>query len=202
MSSASRRVEAAQRIERALELHLTGCTWPQVARQAGYSTAANACKAVTRYLRSHPTQSVEELRETENLKLLPIERGLWEIIRATHWATCSKGLVETEDGERVEDRTPKIQAYRALIQVYTRRARLLGLDALIRIAISDEEIHDPEIEQLMREIDRTLSSRPRPDVPIPDGMRAVEVNKNGYPTRLEPLPGHMLTDGRYVPERE
>ncbi len=165
MSSASRRVTAAQKVEQALDLHLSGCSWPQVARGAGYSTAANACKAVTRYLRTHPTQSVEQLREIENLKLLAVERGLWQVIRTTHYAHCARGLVTDEDGNRFEDTAPKIQAYRALVQVYTRRARLLGLDAPVRLIIEDEDTIDAEIEAWLSERDRISKS-----FSVPDGL--------------------------------
>ena len=163
LSSASRRVTAAQKVEQALDLHLSGCSWPQVARQAGYSTASNACKAVTRYLRTHPAQSVEELRQVENLKLLAVERGLWQVIRTEHLATCSRGLVLDENEMPVLDDGPRIQAYRALVQVYTRRARLLGLDAPVVIRIEDEDAIDAEIEAWLAGRDQLSDSLSVPD---------------------------------------
>lgn len=98
-----------------------------------------------------------------NLKLLAVERGLWQVIRTVHWATCSRGLVYDDEDLPVVDNAPRIQAYRALVQVYARRARLLGLDAPAVIKFEDENALDAEIEAWLAERDQRSDSLSVPD---------------------------------------
>jgi hypothetical protein len=182
-SAARRKRSAAVKAERAVDLRNHGMSLADTARQVGFSNATSCNRAITRYLASHPAPAVNEMRVTEDIKLDLIESGLWKIIARVHWATTSRGLAYDADGFPVVDSSPNIQAYRTLVQVMQRRARLHGLDKPVSIRlIEDEEALDQGIEDLI--VSLTGSSR---DVPVPDGMRVAERDSTGYPVHLEPL---------------
>jgi hypothetical protein len=149
-----RKKSAAEKVKKAFDLRLQGVPYEDIARQVGYASRGNACRAVSNWLATHPAPSAGEMRQIENLKYDLIEAGLWRIVGKVHWATCSKGLAYDSDGLPVVDDAPNVQAYRALIALYQRRARLNGLDlpSVTPASAAEEAEEDAEVEAFVAEI--------------------------------------------------
>ncbi|MFZ0166066.1 MAG: hypothetical protein WAL12_20995 [Trebonia sp.] len=147
MSRAGRAVAAADKVRGALEDHLQGYTWEQVAERNGYSSRQTACRAVTRYLARHPSPEVEQIREEEELQLQAIRRELWDIARRKHY-------FRTEDGELIRDDSQNIAALNTLARLSESRRRLHGADVPVvtRLQIEESQTLDAEIVEAVAEI--------------------------------------------------
>jgi hypothetical protein len=183
LSKAERRLAAIKKAECALEHHLQGQTWEQAAKAAGYSCARSACAAVTKYLASHPTEGVEELRKIEDQHLLMLRREAWKNFRTVQFMTSARGLVEDADGLPVVDHSHKDKVLNTLLRISESRRRLLGLDQPVRVAIESQDEDDALLAELDAYIEDSLRHR---DVPVPDGMVVVERDPTGYPVSLDP----------------
>jgi len=158
----SGRLTAAQKARKAIDLRCQGVSWDDVAIQCGYANAPNACRAVRQALARYPSQSVDELRAIEDLKLDRLEQEVWRQYRTVRWATCSRGLVTDADGSPVPDNSHRERWASILLRVYERRARLHGLDKPVSIRLAgDEDALDAEIEELIVE----LTAQPGPAAP-------------------------------------
>lgn len=100
-----RRIEAAEKRARALELRKAGASFDQIAQQVGYGSRGRAYEAVMQGLAEVTLEPAEELLKVELQRLDAMQVGLW-------------------GKARVGD----VQAVAAVLKVMERRAKLLGLD--------------------------------------------------------------------------
>jgi hypothetical protein len=108
-------VQAVDRQRQALELRRAGLTFQQIARRLGYAHPAGAYHAVQRGLQTTLQEPADELRGLELERLDALHQAMWpRAIRGNVWAV-----------DRV-------------LSIMQRRARLLGLDAPRRLAVSGE----------------------------------------------------------------
>jgi hypothetical protein len=142
--TSARRLAAAERQVRALDLRKAGVSFPAIAKQLGYGGPAGAYKAVLSALRNTQQEPADEVRR------LAVER-LDRILFAV-WPRA----LDIHDPQQLEclDRVLKIE---------TRRAKLLGLDAPDKIDIEwrirlmarslgfDEEAAVEEAQRVIRE---------------------------------------------------
>lgn len=68
---------AEERRGRALELHLAGATYDQIAKQVGYASRSGAFKAVQDALKAQTPPNVDEAAGTELARLDAMLTGLW-----------------------------------------------------------------------------------------------------------------------------
>ena len=174
--SVSRRVTAKEKREKAVSLRVRGKTWQQIADEVGYSGPGAAFGAVQDYLDKYPSPHVDSLRAIENLKLDEREQDLLKVLVAEHiviqqgrvvtrfvgWMTDDSGQVMFDsDGkmvpklEEIVDHDPILRVVNVLLAVYTRRAKLNGLDAMPEKADKEDESVDEEIRQLVQEMTET-----------------------------------------------
>jgi hypothetical protein len=197
MASTASRLQAAQKVRRALQLRTEGYTWPQVAEQVGYSSAQHACRAVTDYFKKVPSEDADSLRATETEHLMMLRREAMALLRATQYVVSAKGdLVRDDDGRLVQDIQHRDRAINTLVRISESLRRLHGADQPARLAVTiEEEIAiDADIDVFISEMTNSAVA-----VTAPEGMFVAERDETGYPVRLEPLPGYICRSGRYVP---
>jgi len=141
-----RRMEEAQRRRRALELRVAGATYEEIAEALGYSSRSAAWKAVWRAYRQGLRDPAEHLRELESERLDRLQKAWW-----------GKAL------------SGDVGAFRYLLRLMERRAKLLGLDAPTKIAPTDPsgeqeyaELSDVErLERIEAILERARTRRDR-----------------------------------------
>lgn len=91
----SGREDTAERDQRALELHLAGASYAQIARIVGLASKSSAHDAVKRALAAReqgPGQDVTEAVETELARLDAMLAGLWNAARRGDTAAVDRVL--------------------------------------------------------------------------------------------------------------
>ncbi|MDL4812798.1 hypothetical protein [Actinomadura opuntiae] len=105
-AASARRVEAAQKRARALELRKAGATYDQIAQQVGFSNRGTAQRAVVTALREITAEPARDVLALELERLDAMLLGLWP------------------DARRGDQ-----QAIDRVLRIQERRARYLGLDS-------------------------------------------------------------------------
>jgi hypothetical protein len=144
------------RAARALELRLSGANYSQIGKALGCDKST-AWDAVQRALRVDRERTQELRDEYRNLQLNRIERMV-----SAYWMPAVRGRMEKvavtdpETGTTVyeERRVLDHVAGDKLIKLFDRQARLLGLDAPIKIAVSDDT--KATLDRLMEDLDAML----------------------------------------------
>ncbi|MQY04129.1 hypothetical protein [Actinomadura macrotermitis] len=138
-----------ERDAKALALRVQARSYTEIAAELGYADRSGAHKAVSRALQEtleEPAAAVRTL-ELERLdatleRLNGLEEAAHAVLAAKH-VTVSNGKVVQLDGEPLPDDGPMLQALDRLLRVEEmrlrvaeRRAKLLGLDAEKKVALS------------------------------------------------------------------
>lgn len=110
---------ATARRARAVRLRLSGASYDEIARLAGYSDRKAAWNAVTRALQQVEAESVGQLRQIENMALNRDDTVLRQIIDSTNTPAAVR-----------------VRAIDSRLRLSARRSRLNGLDAPIQVALS------------------------------------------------------------------
>ena len=119
--ASEKRIAAAERQARAIELRKAGLGYAAIARQLGYGGPSGAYGAIMTALRALTREPAQELRELELARLDDLLLGLW--------ADARKGNVAKID---------------RVLKIMARRAALLGLDAPTRFADVTDARRDAE----------------------------------------------------------
>ncbi|WP_098892259.1 hypothetical protein [Streptomyces sp. or3] len=160
-----RSLTTAERDARAAELRSKGWTYRRIAAELGWKQGADAYNAVQRVLKETVREAGEEVRalELERLdgelaRLADVEREVWAVLKRKH-VTVSNGQVIRVDGEPLLDDAPVLQAADRLVKIEDarlknseRRAKLLGLDAPTKQAITITPERAAALEQLVEEL--------------------------------------------------
>lgn len=128
----SKRVQVAQRRERAVDLRVSGKSWAQIATALNYSSPGAACQDVSRALDDallHQRQSVDRLRQVSSARL--------ESLLAAVWPQAQAGSLRAVD---------------VAVRVIERLSRLYGTDADTRVAVLSIDALDEEIARLTVEV--------------------------------------------------
>lgn len=132
-----RRIEAAEKRTRALQLRKAGATFDQIAQQVGFEGRGQACRAVQQELADLPKEDAAELRDLELARLDSLLTAMWpKAIGGNGWAV-----------DRV-------------LRIMERRARLAGLDQPEQIAITTAQ---GDFESAYRELLTEMEARERAD---------------------------------------
>jgi hypothetical protein len=119
------KIVAVERQRQALELRLAGLTFEAIAREVGYSNRSSAADAVTAALRATVQVPADDLRQLECERLDSLLSAMWpKAVGGSHLAV---------------DRC---------LAIMERRARLLGLDAPLRLR--QEVITADDIDRAIR----------------------------------------------------
>src|SRR5690625_3765002 len=96
-----RRINAAEKRGRALELRKAGATYDQIANQVGYSNRGNAQRAVQNALREITAEPAREVRALELERLDAMLLGVWSQARTGHLGSIDRVL-------RIQERRAKM----------------------------------------------------------------------------------------------
>jgi len=150
----------------ACRLRQRGMSYPEIAKELGYSEASHASQAVSRVLRATVEEPGAEVRKTELARLDAMHRAALDVLERMH-VTVSQGRVVQHrvagtgtwdpeariwvDAEWVDlaDDAPILSAIDRLLKIQERRARLLGLDAPVKHEVRNVDAVDAEIEHLV-----------------------------------------------------
>lgn len=147
----------AQRRARAAELRTQGQPWQAIADELGYKTAGAACQDVSRALEQAVIQqnrNVDLMRQEELQALDTLLRQAWTVLNREH-VTVSWGKVIYDEatGEKLLDDGPVLQAIDRILKIRERRAKLLGLDAPMKVEAITVDALDRAIAELAAELE-------------------------------------------------
>jgi hypothetical protein len=148
-------IAARQREAQALELRQAGVSLERIAQIIGVHDASGAFKIIMRGLNRLTQEPAENLRKLEGERLDRLQRAMWSKALAGNHLAVDRCLAIME-----------------------RRARLLGLDAPIRIkqeTISEEDL-DRAIQNMIREAEHLEAARQALEVEDDDVVDAVLVD--------------------------
>lgn len=139
--ASERRLKARQTKRDALELKMSGATYAAIAEQLGI-TRSSAHKAVQTAMREMIAEPAEEVRRMEITRLDRMAVPFWLVVIAQGSTLIERRL-----------------AVETLLKIMDRRARLLGLDAPIKIdytreleaSLDDTDLTDDERRDALRE---------------------------------------------------
>jgi hypothetical protein len=130
--TSARRVDAAERRRKALQLRLAGASFDQIARtrtsetdqRPMYSSRKRAHEAVQTALKEIAEESrgsAEELRTLELARLEAMQMAVWPSTRPSKQVNC-------DNCGHVMWREPVLEAMDRVLKIMERRAKYLGLD--------------------------------------------------------------------------
>jgi hypothetical protein len=131
-ASRAQQAATAERRNRLVHLRLAGADYEAIARQLGYSSAADARKDLTRAFDSSARRLDQSTGELRALELARLDR-----LQAALWSTAIGG---------------DVRAVETSLRIIDRRCRLLGLDAPIRHEVITLDQIEAEITRLETEL--------------------------------------------------
>ncbi|MFF2228620.1 hypothetical protein ACFVV7_35470 [Streptomyces globisporus] len=146
-----RSLTTAQRDAEAARLRTQGWTYPRIADHLGFKHRADAWNAVQRVLKDTVREAGKEVRSLELERLDRLEAAANEVLERQH-ITVSHGKIVYHEDEPLPDDAPSLQAIDRLLKIQERRARLLGLDAPTKQAITITPERAAALEQLVEEL--------------------------------------------------
>lgn len=136
----AKRAEVALRRSQAIEMRNNNATWEEVAEALDYASPGAAHTDVQRALKAYVDMqglAAEELRARELADLDALKDKAREVMNRRHVVVQNgkvvREWVDGEPGEALEDSGPVLAAMDRLLKISERRARLLGLDAPVKV---------------------------------------------------------------------
>lgn len=128
-----------KRMAEALEMHLAGRTYPEIAAHFGVHR-----ETARRYVLDARKQwppgkaSMEELRERESAKLDRLEKRAWKILEnpPIAYGVNSAKIVYGPDGEPLRDTAKVLSAIERILSISKRRCALFGMDTPVETKAS------------------------------------------------------------------
>lgn len=148
--------EVSEKRERGIGYRARGWNWPRIARELGYPTGAMAQRDILIELtrrRKEFQGMLDAQTELELEKLDTMENLMWAIIAHKHIVIQhGKVVIDPRTNELILDTAPTMQATDRLLRIQERRAKLLGLDAALKVDMKVSDDLDQKIEALMIEM--------------------------------------------------
>lgn len=140
MSDVDRQAARAQRVAAVAALRQGGRTYPQIADELGISrsTAWTDYEAWCAELRRGDPDLQAAAKEAlwGQLGRIQAEREAVAAVLTARHVVVSNGVVVSEDGKPIEDDAPVLQAVDRLIKLDDQEAKLLGIYAEKKVAVS------------------------------------------------------------------
>jgi hypothetical protein len=135
--------EQLDRELRVLELRRAGLTWQRIAEEVGYADHTGAYSAYKRALKRTLQQPADELRQQELDRIDRLQLAIWQ---------------KAMQGD--------MKAIATIVRLMERRAKLLGLDAPVRIEQEVTTWTGESVDDAIKRLTRELESRPdRAEIP-------------------------------------
>lgn len=148
--------DTAERDAAAAQLRVEGRTYQQIADELKLSDKGHAHQCVSRALLAIVREPAEQLRTLELARLDEAMIVVREIMHTRHHAHSGGRLVTYVDEQDkhvvLEDNAPRLAAVGKLMDIMNRRAKLLGLDAVVKVHMLTLEEVQAEIARLEGEV--------------------------------------------------
>jgi hypothetical protein len=153
----AQRVEIADRRAKNVALRMTGMSWAKIADELGYGAPGAACQDFTRTLEASIVEqhrSVELYREEELQRLDLLLTEAWTILKRAHVTVSHGRIIRDDDTDQpLLDDGPTLQAIDRVLKIQERRAKLLGLDAPMKVEAITIDALDDAIAKLAAELE-------------------------------------------------
>lgn len=143
-----RTIDTAERDAQACRMRAQGHSYVEIAEQLGFDGRATAYRAVERAIMAVISEPAVQVRTLELARLDAMLVEVWRVLKAKH-VVVSQGRVvlHPDTGEPLLDDGPVLAAVDRALKISERRARLLGLDAPVKVqAITVDEV-EAELER-------------------------------------------------------
>lgn len=149
-----RSLDTAERDAKAARLRAEGKTYQQIADALELSDKGHAHQCVSRALTAIVREPAEQLRALMLERLTEAYVVARDIMIATHYAhSGGKVVYDPDTGKPLPDPGPRLAAADRVVNVLNREAKLLGLDAAVKVNLLTLEQVQAEIERLQAEVD-------------------------------------------------
>lgn len=128
-------------------------SFAQIAEQLGYADHSGAVRAVERGLARSVREPHQDLIALDMAELDEMAREAWRVLRGVHYVV-DRGQVVHLDGEPLKDDAPVLAAISRLLDIQTRRSKLVGLDAPTKARV--EVITESAVDAAIRELEGKL----------------------------------------------
>jgi hypothetical protein len=156
MPSHATQALVAERRAKVLQMRVASVPVSVIAQQFGVSESTIHMD-VNRALETRSKlldEATQEYRSLECEKLEALERTAWTVLHRKHYHVAASGKVgrHPDTGELLIDDGPTLQAISSLLRIQERRAKLLGLDAIVKASVEVKQVDsgvDAEIARLL-----------------------------------------------------
>lgn len=155
-ASKAQRAATAKRRAEAVAMRMSGATYDQIAEALGYASKAAAYVDISRALEASVAEqrrTVELYREEELQSLDVLLAEAWAILKRDHVTVSHGRIIVDDEGNKLLDDGPTLQAIDRVLKIRERRAKLLGLDAPTKVEAITVDALDAEIARLAAELD-------------------------------------------------
>jgi hypothetical protein len=123
-------LEIAERAHKCFDLKKAGLSYRQIAKQLDCSigTVHSDLARVLKQLSVQNLEIAKDYRELENAKLDDLERTVNAVLATNHVVVSQGGKIVTDEGVKLTDDGPILQAVNSKLRIMERRARLNNLD--------------------------------------------------------------------------
>lgn len=159
-----RTIDTAERDAEACRLRNLGHSHDEIATALGFADRAGAYKAIERALRLTVQEPAAQQRAIQLARLDLLFREAWAVMKAEHVAVNNGRVImdPNDPTKALVDHGPVLSAIDRLLKIEERRAKLLGLDAPLKVeAITVDQI-EAEIARLAAEFDMADPTKVQP----------------------------------------
>jgi len=144
--------QVAEQAHRAYELRLQGRSFRAIAADMGLSVST-VHDRVNDYAAGRLDPLADQYRQVELDRLDGLAVKAYEVLARDHVVAQQGRIVRDDEGKPLLDDGPVLQAIDRLVKISERRAKLLGLDAAVKV---DAQVHqvdpaDIELAQMVSE---------------------------------------------------
>lgn len=132
--------DTAERDAEACRLRTRGHSFQQIADTLGFTDRSLARRAVQRALAEVVHEAATEYVQVQLEQLDALTVEALRVLEGEHLVASAGRLVLGPDGEPLVDGMPKLNAIDRLLRIMERRAKLLGLDAPTRHAVTTADV--------------------------------------------------------------
>lgn len=147
-----RSVDTAERDAEAARLRTRGYTYQQIADELDWVSRGDAYRAVQRVLADTVREAGDEVRAIELDRLDTLHAAAMDVLEREHFTVSNGRVVSLDESGPLPDDGPVLAAIDRLLKIQERRARLLGLDAPTKAAISISPDRLAAIEAMAEEL--------------------------------------------------
>lgn len=146
-------IESLERDAQALRLRSMGYSLAEIDKHLGYGGPGNASRAISKAREKIMRPAVAEHVAVQLARLDYIALSLMEIKQRQHVVTSGGKIVTDDQGNPLRDAGPELACLRELRAVGESTRKMLGLDAAVKLELTQETAVDSSIRALVDAMD-------------------------------------------------